>query len=565
MPAQTSTPQTAASPATSARTSPAPVTQPAATSALPSTGSGRTVPEITAPQGSTVPGLTIPAGTVPQGSDREEYQIGLIVESLNGDGSYFATVTADRAQKLFLITPKDPHMTQQVMTLYHEKYEVQAYWDRMREHFSEVSRVIGTLLPDYTLAYGHPADPSAMLLKYVNGERIYDFTDAENVGKAPIDTPVPSASTEEFWFGQTSNALEKTFGAFSTLSADQTKKRFILISTTPTILEELNETYSQDPDLQQVWAGLREGMRQASELFSKELPGYLLAFAAPGDPEHHLLRIMDGKVIYDYTDELVAAQPDVVPQPGPAMTEAQWQETMRAALAEAYQGTGQVTVSAEDKTFLIVPADPTLAQSLYQHHEVNDRLKAYWTATHTYIQGASREIHKVLPGYRLVFADPQTTSRPLMIYANGILMYDFLDQPDQNPFPNQPGLQTEDYWFQTLLQQQMELDKGHYHIEASKEGKQFRFIPSEVGLVNTITAYLQDPSARAGWTGFVDGFKAVSSHISQFLPGYTVSLANPADSRYDLLKIRDGVVIYDAFPAVPEPGTQTPLPGTRPQ
>jgi hypothetical protein len=47
------------------------------------------------------------------------------------------------------------------------------------------------------------------------------------------------------------------------------------------------------------------------------------------------------------------------------------------------------------------------------------------------------------------------------------------------------------------------------------------------------------------WDDLVDNFVLMSESITESLPGYTISLVNPANTDNTLLMIIDGVVIYN--------------------
>jgi len=96
--------------------------------------------------------------------------------------------------------------------------------------------------------------------------------------------------------------LEESYEGLGTIELDSEGKVFY-ITPSEEIIPDLVATQAGDPQAVQSWNEAVEAFIFASNNMKDILPGYTLALRNPASPELILLAVLDGSVIYDFTND----------------------------------------------------------------------------------------------------------------------------------------------------------------------------------------------------------------------------------------------------------------------
>lgn len=88
--------------------------------------------------------------------------------------------------------------------------------------------------------------------------------------------------------------------------------------------------------------------------------------------------------------------------------------------------------------------------------------------------------------------------------------------------------------------------EGIAEVEFIKEKETFYLTPLDPGFMAELEDEISGHDyAIGGWESLVESHKQLSHTLSEMLPGYWLTIRNPADPELLLLIIEDGVVLYD--------------------
>lgn len=123
----------------------------------------------------------------------------------------------------------------------------------------------------------------------------------------------------------------------------------------------------------------------------------------------------------------------------------------------------------------------------------------------------------------------------------------YLDLPQEEPAEEAgEAVELEEALVQVVLGIMQENFQGTADIKFDKELKTFIILSTDPSVaIELVAAFEGDPAAIEAWEGLVDSIKGMSKSASDVLPGYIISLNNPANPDNSLLMVMDGVVFYN--------------------
>lgn len=88
--------------------------------------------------------------------------------------------------------------------------------------------------------------------------------------------------------------------------------------------------------------------------------------------------------------------------------------------------------------------------------------------------------------------------------------------------------------------------EGFAEVEFVKEEETFYLTPTDPAIISELMDAIDGQAyAVEGWEGLVESQIGLSESIKELLPGYWISLRNPANPELSLLVVSDGIVLYD--------------------
>ena len=84
---------------------------------------------------------------------------------------------------------------------------------------------------------------------------------------------------------------------------------------------------------------------------------------------------------------------------------------------------------------------------------------------------------------------------------------------------------------------------GIGYVELDRQSRTFNFIPTNENFILSLTMINSGEALTKDWNFLVDSFVSMSKSITEVLPGYALSLVNPASTDKTLLMVEDGVVL----------------------
>ena len=92
---------------------------------------------------------------------------------------------------------------------------------------------------------------------------------------------------------------------------------------------------------------------------------------------------------------------------------------------------------------------------------------------------------------------------------------------------------------------------GVANVELDENNKTYRIIYTNEDFIYAIKMIVDvdnpDTELIEVWDSIVENFVLLSKSISEVLPGYKLSLVNPANADYTLLIVLDGAVVYNCI------------------